>query len=142
MTSKVLKEYLESHHINYRTIPHSPGYTAQEIAASVHISGKKIAKTVIVKIGDKLAMVVLPANHHVSFSSLREITGLNNIDLARESDFKTKFPGCELGAMPPFGNLFDMPVYVSKYLSHDTIAFNSGSHAELVQMSYQDFIDL
>lgn len=142
MPNKMLREYLENHHVKYLSIPHSPGYTAQEIAASAHISGKKIAKTVIVKIGDQLAMVVLPANHHVSFASLKEVTGHTDIDLARESDFKSKFPECELGAMPPFGNLYGMPVYVSDHLSHDTIAFNSGSHAELLQMDYQDFMDL
>jgi Ala-tRNA(Pro) deacylase len=142
MPNKALKDFLESHHVKYSVIPHAPGYTIQEIAASAHVSGKKIAKTVIVKIDDQLAMVVLPANHHVNFAALREITGSTNIDLARESDFKTKFPECELGAMPPFGNLYGMPVYVSRYLSHDTIAFNSGSHAELVQMNYQDFMDL
>ncbi len=142
MPTKMLKDYLENHHIHYTLIPHSPGYTAQEIAASAHISGKKMVKTVIVKIGDQLAMIVLPANHHVNFASLREVTGKTNIDLARESDFKSKFPECELGAMPPFGDLYGMPVFVSSHLSHDTIAFNSGSHAELVQMSYQDFMDL
>jgi Ala-tRNA(Pro) deacylase len=142
MPNKMLKDYLESHHIHYTTIPHSPGYTAQEIAASAHISGKKMVKTVIVKIGERLAMVVLPANHHVNFASLREVTGETNIDLARESDFKSKFPECELGAMPPFGDLYGMPVYVSNHIAHDTIAFNAGSHAELVQMSYQDFMNL
>lgn len=142
MPNKALKNFLDEHHVKYTAIPHSPGYTAQEIAASAHISGKKMAKTVIVKIGDQLAMVVLPANHHVSFAALREITGCKDIDLARESDFKSKFPECELGAMPPFGNLYGMPVYVSSHLSHDNIVFNSGSHAELVQMSYQDFMDL
>lgn len=142
MPNKTLKNFLDDHHIKYIAIPHSPGYTAQEIAASVHISGKKMAKTVIVKIGDELAMVVLPANHHVNFSSLREVTGRTDIDLATESDFKSKFPECELGAMPPFGNLYGMQVFVSSDLSHDTIAFNSGSHAELVQMSYQDFMTL
>lgn len=142
MPNKTLREFLENHHVKYVAIPHSPGYTAQEIAASAHISGKKMAKTVIVKIGSQLAMVVLPANHHVNFASLRETTGQTDIDLARESDFKSKFPECELGAMPPFGNLYGMPVYVSNHLSQDTIVFNSGSHAELVQMNYQDFMDL
>lgn len=142
MPNKMLKDFLESHHIKYLAISHTPSYTAQEVAASAHISGKNMAKTVIVKVGDRLAMVVLPANDHVNFAALREITGQTDIDLARESDFKAKFPECEVGAMPPFGNLYGMPVYVSNHLSHDNIVFNSGSHSELVQMSYQDFIDL
>lgn len=142
MPNKALKTFLDEHHVKYRAIPHSPGYTAQEIAASIHISGKIIAKTVIVKIGDQLAMVVLPANHHVNFSELKKVTGHSDIDLARESDFKSRFPECELGAMPPFGNLYGMPVYASDHLSHDSIIFNAGSHSEVVQMSYNDFMEL
>lgn len=138
----MLKNFLESHHIQYTAIMHSPGFTAQEVAAAAHISGKRLAKTVIVKIGGELAMVVLPANEHVNFAALKEITGQTDIDLARETDFKTKFPECEVGAMPPFGNLYGMPVFVSNHLSHDSIVFNSGSHSELVQMSYKDFVSL
>ena len=142
MPTKALREFLDTHHVKYVCIDHAPSYTAQEIAASAHISGKALAKTVIVKLGDRFAMVVLPANDHVNFAALREITGETNIDLATESDFKNKFLECEVGAMPPFGNLYGMPVYISKQLSRDNIAFNSGSHSELIQMSYQDFINL
>jgi len=139
MPTKMLKDYLETHHVKYQCIPHSPTYTAQEIAASAHISGKQLAKTVIIKIGDQLAMVVLPADDHINFAALKELTGRTDIDLARESDFKTTFPECEVGAMPPFGNLYGIPVFVSNRLSQGKIAFNSGSHSELVQMSYGDF---
>lgn len=142
MPTKSLKEFLDSNRVKYNCIDHAPSYTAQEIAASAHVSGKEMAKTVIVKLGDRLAMVVLPANDHVNFAALKEITGETKIDLAKESDFKSKFPECEVGAMPPFGNLYGMPVYVSKQLSHDNIVFNSGSHSELIQMSYEDFIRL
>jgi Ala-tRNA(Pro) deacylase len=139
MPTKILRDYLDTHHIKYQCIAHSPTYTAQEIAAAAHISGKQLAKTVIIKIGDQLAMVVLPADDHINFAALKELTGQANIDLARESDFKTTFPECEVGAMPPFGNLYGIPVFVSNRLSHGKIAFNSGSHSELVQMSYTDF---
>jgi len=142
MPNKILKEFLESNRIHYHCIDHTPSYTAQEIAASAHISGKQMAKTVIVKIGNKIAMVVLPAHDHVNFAALKELTGETWIDLAKESDFKNTFPECEVGAMPPFGNLYGMPVYVSKQLAHDNIIFNSGSHSELIQMSYEDFIRL
>ena len=140
MPVKKLKEFLDNHHIRYVAISHSPAFTAQEVAASAHISGKQLAKTVIVKINGKLAMVVLPGNDHVNFSLLREVTGASHVDLASETDFKDKFPECEVGAMPPFGNLYGMPVYVSDRLVHrDHIAFNAGSHAELVQLAYHDF---
>jgi Ala-tRNA(Pro) deacylase len=140
MPTKTLKEHLENHHVKYASITHSPAFTAQEVAASAHISGKQFAKTVIVTIGDQLAMVVLPANDHVNFAALREITGQSNINLASESDFKNKFPECEVGAMPPFGDLYGMPVYVSNLLAaYNQIIFNAGSHSELMQMSYQDF---
>jgi Ala-tRNA(Pro) deacylase len=133
MLNKTIKEYLNQHHIQYKEIAHSPSYTAQEIAASAHISGKKLAKTVIVKMGDQLAMIVVPANGHVNFATLKKLTGETDID---------KFPECEVGAMPPFGNLYGLPVFISSELAHDSIIFNGGSHSELIQMTYQDFIDL
>lgn len=140
MPNKQLEEYLDKHHVKYSRIDHSPGFTSQEIAASAHVSGKQFAKTVIVKAGDKFAMVVVPANEHINFAALRDATGAATIDLAREADFKGKFPGCEVGAMPPFGNLYDMPVFVSNHLGeYEQIVFNAGSHSELLKMSYTDF---
>jgi Ala-tRNA(Pro) deacylase len=139
MPNKLLKDYLDNHHVKYASINHSPGFTAQEVAASAHISGKLIAKTIIVKIGSKFAMVVIPANEHVNFTALKELTGIKT-DLAKESEFKSKFPECEVGAMPPFGNLYDMPVYVSNHLGeYDQIIFNAGSHSELMKLAYRDF---
>lgn len=141
MALKQLKDYLDNQHIKYNLISHSPSFTAQEVAASAHISGKQLAKIVVVKIGDRLAMVVLPANDHLNFNNLKRATGASSIDLASELEFKNRFPGCELGAMPPFGNLFDnMPVYVSNHLSAlNMIAFSAGTHSELIQMAYRDF---
>lgn len=142
MKSKLLRDFLENHHVKYQCIEHSPSYTAQEVAASAHVSGKSMAKIVIVKIGGKLAMVVLPAPEHVNFNALKQTTGVTDIDLARESEFKTKFPECEVGAMPPFGNLYNMPVFVSNHLTRGKIVFNAGTHSELMQMSYDDFARL
>lgn len=140
MPVKKLKDYLDKEHVKYACSSHSPAFTAQEVAASAHVSGKHFAKTVIVKIGDDYAMVVLPAHDHVNFAALKTATGLSSIDLASESSFKSKFPECEVGAMPPFGNLYGMPVYVSSHLgSNAEIVFNAGSHSELIQMAYQDF---
>lgn len=140
MPSKKLKEFLDSHNVRYVTISHSPAYTAQQIAESAHIPGKELAKTVIVKIGDKLAMAVVPASLNVNLRHLQEAIGSGQIDLASETEFKDLFPDCEVGAMPPFGNLYDMEVYVAEQLTEDdTIAFNAGSHTELVRLSYKDY---
>lgn len=134
------KEFLTKNKVNYQATTHSPAFTSHEIAAAAHISGKDLAKTVIVKANGNLAMVVLSANHQVNFAKLRESLGMKTVDLASESEFKDKFPGCEVGAMPPFGNLFDMPVFVdSELTTHGRIAFNAGSHTELVDLSYRDF---
>lgn len=140
MPVKKLKEFLDGQHVKYVSMTHSPAFTSQEIAAAAHISGKQLAKTVIVKVDGQLAMVVLPANDQVNFAKLREATGNTAIDLAGETEFKEKFAGCEVGAMPPFGNLYGMPVFVSKHLSEqDHILFNAGSHSELMQVSFSDF---
>lgn len=140
MPVKKVKDFLDNNHVKYTTLRHSPCYTSQEVAACTHIRGNHLAKVVVIKIGDRLGMVVLPAQDHVNFSALQKVVGRNDIDLAQESEFKNKFPECEVGAMPPLGNLYDnMPVYVSDHLAHDYIAFNAGSHSEVVRMAYDDF---
>jgi Ala-tRNA(Pro) deacylase len=140
MPSRKLKQILEANHIHYELINHSPAYTAQQIAASAHIRGKEMAKTVIVKIDNELAMAVLPAAQKVDLTLLQKTTGADNVELATESDFRGIFPECELGAMPPFGNLYGMDVFVAKRLAaDDEIVFNAGSHTELVRLSYADF---
>jgi Ala-tRNA(Pro) deacylase len=140
MPVKKLKEFLDSKGIKYQSINHSPAYTAQEIAASTHVRGKELAKTVMVTLDGKMAMAVLPASRKVSLDLLREASGAANAQLAAERAFCDMFPGCEVGAMPPFGNLYDLDVYVSKLLTEDEeIAFNAGSHTELIRMGYKDF---
>lgn len=140
MPVKKLKEFLDSHQIKYVIIGHSPAYTAQEIAASAHVPGKELAKTVVVKIDGKLAMAVLPASYHVDFDLLQKAAGASQVDLATEEEFRNRFPECELGAMPPFGNLYGMDVYVAEGLAEDEeIAFNAGSHTELLRLAYEDF---
>lgn len=135
-----VKEFLDQHNVKYVVISHSPAITAQEIAASAHIPGKELAKTVMVKIDGTMAMAVLPASHQVDFDLLKAATGAAEVELATEQDFRGTFPGCELGAMPPFGNLYDMQVIVSQTLSEDEeIAFNAGSHTELIRLGYADF---
>ena len=140
MPVKKLKEFLDSHKVKYVSMTHSPAFTSQEIAAAAHVSGKQLAKTVIVKMDGHLAMVVLPAHDQVNFSKLKTAMAASDVDLASESEFKEKFSGCEVGAMPPFGNLYDMPVFVSNQLTRqDHILFNAGSHSELMQLAFSDF---
>ncbi|MBI2364291.1 MAG: YbaK/EbsC family protein [Deltaproteobacteria bacterium] len=140
MPMQKLKEFLDSHDIKYITISHSLAYTAQEIAASAHIAGKELAKTVMVKIDGKMAMAVLPASYKVSFDLLKRAAGASKVDLANEQEFRDMFPESEVGAMPPFGNLYGTEVFVDESLSQDEeIAFNSGSHTELIKLAYRDF---
>lgn len=140
MPIKRLAEFLDSHHIKYTAISHSLAYTAQGIAALTHTPGEEMAKTVIVKIDDKLAMAVLPASCHVDLALLRAGTGAKTISLANETEFMSQFPGCETGAMPPFGNLYGIRVFVDQSLTKDKeIAFNAGSHRELMRLAYEDF---
>lgn len=135
-----LKEYLDKHEVPYITVTHSQAFTAQQVAASAHIPGKNMIKTVIVVINGHMAMAVLPASFHVDFNLLKEITGEGNVRLASEMEFKDMFPDCEVGAMPPFGNLYNLEVYVAKVLTEDDeIAFNAGTHTEVIQMTYRDF---
>ena len=140
MPVKKLIDFLESNKIKYEKIKHPPGYTAQKTAAAAHVPGRQMAKTVMVKIDGEMAMAVLPATYQVDFDLLRKASGGNKVELASEAEFKGMFPNCEIGAMPPFGNLWGMNVYVAKTLAEDTeIAFNAGSHSELIRMAYKDF---
>jgi len=124
-------------------IRHSPAYTSQEVAASSHIPGYEVAKTVIVKLDDTLAMAVLPACKQIDFDHLAQETNSKVAELADEDEFEHLFSGCEVGAMPPFGNLFEMKVYVDTELALDeTISFNAGTHTEFNRLFYHDFEDL
>jgi Ala-tRNA(Pro) deacylase len=140
MPVQKLKELLNNERIKYVAISHSPAYTAMEIAASAHIPGKEVAKTVIVKLDGKAAMAVLPASKMVDLDLLGGLAGTDSAKLANEDEFKDLFPGCELGAMPPFGNLYGMDVFADEILTQDEqIAFNAGLHTELIQLAYKDF---
>ncbi len=137
---KELKELLDKQNIKYVTISHSLAYTALETAELAHVSGKEIAKTVIVKVDGVLAMAVLPASLHIDVPALKSGTGAQSVELAREPEFSGRFAGCETGAMPPFGNLYGMSVFVDESLTKDKeIAFNAGTHNELIRLSYADF---
>jgi Ala-tRNA(Pro) deacylase len=140
MPAKKLKEFLDSNKIKYVSITHSSAYTAMEIAALAHVPGKDLAKTVMIKTNGHMAMVVLPATHMIKMDLLKKVIGSDNVRLATEQEFKDKFADCEVGAMPPFGNLYNMEVYASDLLRDDEeIVFNAGSHTELIKLSYKDF---
>jgi Ala-tRNA(Pro) deacylase len=143
MPANKLKSFLDTQKVKFVTISHSLAYTAQEIAASAHIHGRELAKTVIVKTDGEMAMAVLPASRKVDLKKLKKASGARKVELAEEPEFQDRFPGCALGAMPPFGNLYGMSVYADQLLTEDErIAFNACSHTELIQMAYRDFADL
>ena len=143
MPVKKIKEFLDTAGVKYIIVSHAAAYTAQEIAASAHIPGRELAKTVMVKLDGRMAMAVLPASHVVDFDKLKQTAGSAKAELASEDEFRNLFPECEVGAMPPFGNLYDIPVYAERSLTEDEeIAFNAGSHKELFRMAYKDFEDL
>jgi Ala-tRNA(Pro) deacylase len=140
MAAAKLKSFLDEHGIKYSLIAHSPAFTAQEVAESAHIPGREVAKTVIVHVNDGFAMVVEPASRRVNLGRLKQAIGADRVSLAEETELNRLFPDCELGAMPPFGNLYGMDVYVAPELGEDEeIAFNAGTHTELVRMRYKDF---
>ncbi len=140
MPATRLKRFLDDHGVRYGSIPHCPTYTAQETAASAHVRGRELAKTVMVKLDDTIAMVVLPATRRLDLARLEATAGARQATLASEREFKDMFPDCDVGAMPPFGNLYGLRVFVDQSLAEDEhIAFNAGTHDELIQIDYRDF---
>ncbi|HET7102880.1 MAG TPA: YbaK/EbsC family protein [Terracidiphilus sp.] len=143
MALSSLVGYLDMHHAKYLIITHSPAFTAQGVAGITHISGKELAKTVIVKVDGKLAMAVVPAMFHVDLEMLKKAAHARAVLLASEDEFWDRFPECETGAMPPLGHLYGLPVYADESLARDReIAFNAGTHRELIRMSWADYREL
>jgi Ala-tRNA(Pro) deacylase len=140
MPANKLREFLDSRGVKYVSIRHSPSFTAQEVAQSAHVAGRDFAKTIVVNTDFGLAMVVLPATRRIVLSDLREMLQTTHVRLATEQEFSDLFPDCALGAMPPFGNLYGLPVYVAESLAEEEeIAFNAGTHTEVIKMRYDDF---
>ena len=139
MPAHKVRKFLDSRGVKYVTIRHSPAVTAQEVAESAHVAANDFAKTVIMWLGGHLAMVVLPANRRIVLHDLRELLESPEARFATETEFRDKFPDCEVGAMPPFGNLYELPVFVAESLSTEKeIAFNAGTHTEIIKMTYAD----
>jgi Ala-tRNA(Pro) deacylase len=143
MPIQKLKEFLDMNKTKYVQIRHSTAYTAQETAASAHIPGKELAKTVVLRIDGKMAIAVLPASHKLDIPLLKKTVGARDVEIAHEDDFRDMFPGCDTGAMPPFGNLYGMDVLVDSLLAENAeIAFNACSHSELIKLKYADYVKL
>ncbi len=140
MPIKKLKAFLDENGVEYTTVEHPKTYTALESAEAARITGQEVAKIVMVKVDGKTAMAVLPASEMVDFELLKEAAEAKSVELLAEDEFKDLFPECDLGAMPPFGNLYGLDVFVSKSLGgQEEIAFNAGSHTELLKLAYRDF---
>lgn len=143
MPVKKLETFLDSNQVKYITINHSPAYTAREVAASAFVPRREFAKATIVKLDGAMAVAVVPASRHVDLEGLAAVASADEAVLASEDEFKDMFPGCELGAMPPFGNLYGMKTYVDTMLEEDDeIAFNAGTHTQVVRLAYEDYTKL
>jgi len=140
---KKLKTMLDEAKVSYEVYTHPLAYTAQEIAKKQHVSGKELAKIVMLEVDDKLVMGVLPGSLKVHLNTARASLGASTVRLATEDEFTSRFPECEIGAMPPFGNLFGLNVVVDPALEIDEyIYFNAGNHVQTVRMKYKDFAEL
>jgi Ala-tRNA(Pro) deacylase len=140
MPIRRLRKFLDNNHVEYRVIEHPIGYTSQQIVEAAHESGKEFAKTVMLKVDGHMVMAVLPANHKINFDHFKQAMNAKSVRLATEAEFKNFFPDCEIGAMPPFGELYDVDVVIADSLAeNDMISFNAGTHREMIKMSYKDF---
>ena len=143
MPTDRLVTFLDHNHVNYATLSHAEAYTAHAVASAVHLPASEVAKTVMIKVDGELAMAVVPASRDIDLEILEAALGANRVRIAGESHFKRRFPDCETGAMPPFGNLYGMRVYVDEALTRDdVIAFEAGTHRETITMTYSDFARL
>lgn len=138
-----LKELLDRKAVNYEVITHPIAYTAQEIAEQMHTSGTVVAKAVVLKVNSWYAMAVLSAADEIDLSQLKESLRAVSVKLAEERELREIFADCEAGAMPPFGNLYGLPVYFSTHLARaKEIYFNAGTHQEVVRMRVRDYLNL
>jgi len=136
-----LRECLDRSGVPYEVTSHRQAFTAQEVAQAEHIPGKDLAKVVMLRSGKNFCMIALPAPYRVDLERAKKALGLAEIALATEEEFAGLFPQCEAGAMPPFGNLYGLPVYVDESLTKDdSIVFNAGNHTQTVKMKYADFV--
>ncbi len=137
---KRLSEFLDEHGVKYIIMVHSRAYTAQELAATLHVPGKMFAKTVILKADNEPLMAVVPASYKINLEKFKKIAGAQEVELASEEEFASLFPHCELGAMPPFGMLYGLPTFVDQSLTEaEEIYFNAATHTEVMKMQFADY---
>ena len=140
MPCEKLLEFLDQNEIKFEMHEHAQAYAARETAVKAGVPIRLFAKTVLVRLDGLMAMAVVPSDHKINFNLLRQAAEADTISLALESEFEARFPDCDLGAMPPFGILYDMAVYVDSHLAVvETMAFNAGTHTETITMAYTDF---
>jgi len=135
-----LKSFLDRNKVSYHVLAHHERFTAPEIAQELHVPGHMMAKVVVVNADGKRMIVALDSNRRVDLEAVREAVGASSVGMASEEDIREQFPDCEVGAMPPFGNLYDVPVVVDEALTHDrNIVFEAGNHHEAIKLAYADF---
>lgn len=143
MPSQLLVDYLNRSNASFQLQHHPVAYTAAEVAQAAHVQGAHFAKVVMIKIDDELAMVVIPAHFHLELDLLQDSFDGRSLRLAEEREFRHRFPRCETGAMPPFGHLYGVVTYVVTLFDEDSdIAFNAGTHTEIIRMGFRDFLRL
>ena len=141
--SPTLNAYLDRERVHYDVLPHPESFRALATAQALQTPAKEMAKVVIVKVQERFVMTVLPARWNVDLHRLRTVFTAHRVRLATEHEIISLFPDCELGAMPPFGNLYGLPVYVDQSLTEDEeIVFQAGTHSDAIRMRYWDFASL
>jgi Ala-tRNA(Pro) deacylase len=139
MISKRLKALLEENGIPFEVVPHDPAYTAQQLAAGLHVPGREFVKAVVVRLDERYALAAVPAHRLVDVKALARVAGVARCKLATEAEFRDLFPECEVGAMPPVGRLYGLPTYVDEEVTRDeSVVANAGTHAEAVRVRYED----
>jgi Ala-tRNA(Pro) deacylase len=138
-----IRDYLDSQNVSYETLHHSQAFTAQELAHSLHVSGKKCVKAVVVGGDSKPVLAVIPASYRLNFQDLRATLEVNRLEMLPESELVGLFPDCDLGAVPPFGNLYGIAVWVDRAVADaEEIVFCAGTHEDCIRMRYSDFAKL
>jgi Ala-tRNA(Pro) deacylase len=138
-----MEEYLRDNGVPFEIMAHTQAFTMPEVAAALQVPGQQVAKVVMVKGDGKMAMLVTSAAHRLDFAKVRAVLGVDKVDLAKEEEFGDLFPDCEIGAMPPFGNLYNVPVYVDQALAEEeNIVFRVGTHQQTMKVAYADYAHL
>jgi len=138
-----IRDYLDSQKVPYEWLPHPQAFTAQEVAHSLHVSGKRLAKVVVLDADGRLVMAVLPASHRLNLPELKAEVSAQRLEMLPESELVKIFPDCDLGAIPPFGNLYGIDVYVDRaVVKAGEIVFTAGTHVDAARMEYSDYAAL